>query len=72
MITEEYIRECTNTTFFQRGKSIQSSGWKIEEFSVSDEEEDREYIDALVAGSRNNHYRVTGVYDYEDQEVYDM
>ena len=36
MITEEYIRERTNATFFQRGKFIQKSGWKIEEFSVSE------------------------------------
>ena len=71
MITEEYIRELTNTTFFQRGKSIQGSDWKIEEFLVS-EAGDKDYISAQVAGSRGNHYYVTGEYDYTDQEVYEM
>lgn len=71
MITEEYIRELTNTTVFQRGKSIQRSDWKIEEFSVS-EAGDKDYISAQVAGSRGNHYYVTGEYDYTHHEVYEM
>ena len=61
----------TFTTFFQRGKSIQRSDWKIEEFSVS-EAEDKDYISAQVAWSGENYYSVTGEYDYTDHEVYEM
>lgn len=61
----------TFITFFQRGKSIQRSDWKIEEFSVS-EAEDKDYISAQVAGSGENYYSVTGEYDYTDHEVYEM
>lgn len=50
---------------------MQRSDWKIEEFSVS-EAEDKNYISAQVAGSRGNHYSVTGEYDYTDREVYEM
>ena len=37
-------------TFFQRGKSIQRSDWKIEEFSVSEAEDEDAMYDLLMNG----------------------
>lgn len=63
MLTKSQIRELTNPTSYSRGRSLYESG-NILEFSV-DEQNEIEYIDAVVQGSGRKQYDVNLEYNIE-------
>ena len=67
MITKTQLRDWAGSAAYNKGKNIYEDQ-KVLEFDV-DEDDESEYIKALVKGSGRKRYEVEVVYDFMDGSI---